>query len=153
MHILKVPKIRTTAPVVSKQQAADDMELRQVLSSRRESCESPYPFLPRLEPNSRRLCNSSSLSKLDRWGGARWGCQVSRCEGRLCCCRCRCCFLLLLMPLLSWAALYRFVTLNATVSSPSISLSLFLPCCFKTQFVQISQSEMLLIFFNLENLD
>eukprot|EP00108_Taenia_solium_P005188 TsM_000247400 transcript=TsM_000247400 gene=TsM_000247400 len=55
-----VPKIRTTPPV-SKQQAADDMELRQVLSSRRESSESSYPFLPRLGPNTRRMCNSSTL--------------------------------------------------------------------------------------------
>ncbi|KAM3182537.1 hypothetical protein ACTXT7_012168 [Hymenolepis weldensis] len=57
---LDVPKIRA-APVVSKQQAADDMELRQVLSSRRESSESPYPLLPRLDAGSRRLSNSSNI--------------------------------------------------------------------------------------------
>ncbi|VDO04112.1 unnamed protein product [Rodentolepis nana] len=57
---LDVPKIRAS-PAVSKQQAADDMELRQVLSSRRESSESPYPFLPRLDPGSRRLSSSSNI--------------------------------------------------------------------------------------------
>ncbi|VUZ44697.1 unnamed protein product [Hymenolepis diminuta] len=55
-----VPRIRA-APVISKQQAADDMELRQVLSSRRESSESPYPLLPRLDAGSRRLSNSSNI--------------------------------------------------------------------------------------------
>ncbi|VUZ44698.1 unnamed protein product [Hymenolepis diminuta] len=57
---LDVPRIRA-APVISKQQAADDMELRQVLSSRRESSESPYPLLPRLDAGSRRLSNSSNI--------------------------------------------------------------------------------------------